>query len=342
VVPLAAQPLAGLDLSRLNEPPLPPDWLVRDLIARRWLVLLGARPGVGKSWLQNALAIAITTGQPWLGHEVPATGRVLVIDVENGDELVLERLYQLGATEDDIGDRLLYVTESLTLPDPAGVARLRATIELHKPDLVVIDTLASVAPSAERDTESASTFFEAVWHLVRDHGAALVLLVHLRKSQRGPGREDPLDSFRGAGQLAGVAHRAWLLEPVDGNDPSFLLHDVKPRRGRTQPSIRVELIDEPDTDPLRTRVEAVGTVTVADVRGYEQYVAKVLAHLATTTLGEARAADLLALPDAPATRTANAHLTRAVRAGVLHKPKRGIYTRGDHAQRTTDHEDPTA
>jgi hypothetical protein len=317
-------PLPALDLSRLGEPLSPPDWLVEDRIARGWLVLLGAKPGVGKTWVAEDLAVAATTGRTWLGHAIPCRFRVLYLDAENGEDLALERVHRLGGRPDTIGDRLHYVTESVSLPT-GDLERLRATVEAFRPDLVIVDTLASIAPSAERDTESSAAFLAAVWHLVRDRGAAMLLLVHLRKSMQGAGRDDVLDAFRGAGHLVGAAHRAWSLEPIVTDRPVFLMHDVKARRGRKLDTVRVQVIDDED-DPSITRVEVDGIV--ADVEsGYDSFLANVLLYLDATALGEAKSADLMLLPDAPPKRSATDYLTRAVASGVLLKPRRGIYAR---------------
>lgn len=335
-----ARALPTLDLARLDQPPAEPDWLVCDRIARGWLVLLGAKPGVGKTWLAEDLAVALPTARPWLGHDVPRPARVLYVDAENGDDLALERLRQLGATPAALAGRLAYVTESVSFPAERDVARLRASLDEHRPDLVVIDTLASAAPTAERDTESAAAFYGAVWHMIRDRGAALLLLVHLRKSLQGAQRDDPLDAFRGAGHIVGAAHRAWTLEPVAIDKPAFLLHDVKARRGRKLPTTRIEVTDEPDSDPIRTTVDVIGTVNDVE-SGYDAYLATVLAYIDATATGEARAGDLLTLPDTPPRRTANDYLSRALGSGVLHKPRRGIYTRASH-QLPTDPETETS
>jgi hypothetical protein len=327
--PAPIRALAGLDLAGLAAAPTEPDWLVQDRLARGWLVLLGAKPGVGKTWLAEDLAVALPTARAWLGHDIPARSRVLYIDAENGEDLALERLRQLGATTDELGDRLRYVTEAVTFPNPNDVARLSLTLDEHRPDLVILDTLASAAPSAERDTESAAAFYSAVWHLIVARRCALLLLVHLRKSMQGVGRDDPLDAFRGAGHLVGAAHRAWTLEPVAIDKPVFLLHDVKARRGRKLPTVRVEVVDDPDSDQLRTSVEVLGTVDEVE-SGYDAFLANVLVYLDATTTGEGQSKDLLLLPDAPPRRTANDYLTRAVGSGVLHKPRRGVYVRGGH------------
>ena len=253
----SGRPLPGIDLAALDRPVPEPDWLVPGRIIRGTLTILGARPGIGKSWIAQDLAVALCTPRPWLGQQIDEPARVLYIDAENGTDLALERLQRLGASSHALGGRLHYTTASITLPSAPAVAQLVATLEAHKPDLVVVDTLASVAPSAERDTEASADFLTAVWHLARDHGAAMLLLHHLRKSLQGTPRGDDLDAFRGAGHLAGAAHRAWLLDPLAPGEPKFILKDVKARRGRKLDGLRIHVEDHgPDLE--HTRLEVAG------------------------------------------------------------------------------------
>ncbi len=205
-----ARPLAGVDLRRLDQPLPPPRWLVEGRMTRETLTVLGAKPGVGKSWIALDLSLAVATGRPFLGSPVRSPGRVLYLDAENGEHLALRRLRQLGARPEDLGGRLRYSTEPLVLVRTLDVRRLLLTLEEHRPDLVVVDTLASHAPSAESDTESMAGFLAQVWSASRASGAAMLLLHHLRKSLQSAGRDDPLDSFRGAGHLIGAADRAWI------------------------------------------------------------------------------------------------------------------------------------
>jgi hypothetical protein len=321
-VPGEALPLPTLDLRRLDSPLPEPDWLVPGRIVRRSLTVLGAKPGVGKSWVAQDLSVALCAGRPWLGYEVPSGFRVLYIDAENGDDVALERLQRLGARSDTLGGRLHYTTASLTLPVGPGLARLRATTEMHRPDLVVIDTLASVAPTAEKDTESSSAFLTAVWHMARDSGAAVVLLHHLRKSLQGASRDDPLDAFRGAGHLIGAAHRAWVLDPIAPGEPKFVLRDVKARRGKRTDSLRIHVTD---TGPDNTALEVVGSVEQVE-DGYDAFLAAVLAYLRAKPAHVAATRELLHLPQAGAERTAKDYLSRGRATGVLQQPRRGHWT----------------
>ena len=294
-------------------------------MTRGSLTLLGSKPGIGKSWLAQSAALAVASGGTWLGHTA-LPGRVLYLDAENGDRLVLRRLIQMGADQTALADRLLYVTESMVFPDARDTYRLRRTLEQFRPDLVIVDTLASIAPTAEAGTEEASTFLAAIWHAVRDQGASMLLLCHLRKVMQGAGKDDPLSSFRGAGHLVGAAHRAWVLDPV--TNQSFVLRDVKPREFPACDPVKVRLADSGEGEGLRTVVEVEGVMTVLE-DGYDTYLANVLALIDNHPTGSAKTGDLLSLTAGSATRrTLERHLERALSTGVLKKAGRGLWARG--------------
>ena len=78
---------------------LPPiDWLVTDLIANQDRVVVYGEFGSLKSWLLLDLALAITSGQPWLGQfTVPQPKKVLYVDEEMNERTLRRRVKQLGA-----------------------------------------------------------------------------------------------------------------------------------------------------------------------------------------------------------------------------------------------------
>jgi RecA/RadA recombinase len=324
VRPAGADVISGLDLTRLDNPPTPLRFLVADRITETSLTVLGSKPGVGKSWLSQSLAIAVARGEPWLGHTIGAPRPVLYLDAENGAALAEHRLRQLGA-RGDLAGQLVYNTDLVALGQPDDLARFAATIDKLQPGLVVVDTLASHDPAAETDTESASRFYGNVWARVRAAGASMLLLHHLRKSLQGARPDDMLDAFRGAGHIVGAAHRVWHLEAVSPGKPVFILRKGKPREFPLNDHARISVVDDGTGPGRTTRVELDGTLAAVE-DGYDSYLATVLTYLDAT--GEGRAKDLLLLPGAPAQRTANDYLTRAVATKALHKPKRGIYTRG--------------
>lgn len=318
-----APPFTGLRLTDLDGPLPELDFLIDGRMTRGTLTLLGSKPGVGKSWLAQHAALAVATGACWLGHQADR-GRVLYLDAENGERLALRRLQQLGARSADIADRLLYVTESMIFPGGRDAQRLRHTLDGFTPDLVIVDTLASIAPTAEAGTEEAATFLADVWHAVRDIGASMLLLCHLRKTLQGAGKDDPLASFRGAGHLVGAAHRAWVLDPIA--DERFVLRDVKTREFAAVPPVRVRLVDEGEGDNLRTVVEVEGSVEEVE-DGYDAYLALALMAIDHAPIRMVRTKDLKLLDPGIQPRTAERYLARAKATFVLHSPRHGWWAR---------------
>ncbi len=337
----AIRPLPGLDLDKLAAPRPEPKWLIRGRMTEGSLTVLGSKPGVGKSWLSADLALALALGRPWLGCEPVGPRRVLYLDAENGEDLALRRLRQLGGRSADLQGRLRYSTDPLVLTSALDHRRFLATLEEHQPDLVVIDTLSSHAPAAESDTEHMSRFLADVWNPCRAAGRAVLLLHHLRKSLQGVKTDDLLDSLRGSGHLAASIHRAWILAPITPGQPHFTLHDPKPREFASVAPTRVRVVDDPDSphDDRRTYLEVQGIEEVFE-RGYDTYLSGALTFIDCHPTGEASTKDLVHLGMAQdvAERSCKDYLARAVTAGVLHKPRRGFWTRAQGPLTTTDHD----
>lgn len=327
----AVEPLTGIDLGQLDVLPAPLRWIIEGRLVERTLTLIGAKPGVGKSWVTVDLAVAVALGRPWLEHDVPRPRRVLYLDAENGEELAVARLRQLGARSESLAGRLLYQADPLLLTRSADLARVRATLAAHRPELVVVDTLASHAPGAESDTESMATFLSDVWHMCREAGAAMVLLHHLRKSLQSAPKDDPLDAFRGAGHLVGAAHRAWILDPLSPGQPLFLLRDVKARAFASLPPVRVRVLDDEDS-PVADRVTRITVEGVEAVveNGYDDYLSRALTFIDGHGGRPVATKDLVHIADDDLSeRTVKGYLARAHAAGVLHKPTRGQWVRSE-------------
>ena len=325
-----AATLAGIDLAELDGPPIPIEWLVEGRVARASLTLVGAKPATGKSWLCADLALAVVRGAQWLGHNVPRPGRVLYLDAESGTRLALRRLQQLGALSTDT--RLHYVTDDAALSTGRHTSLFQATLDQFRPDLVVVDTLASVAVGrAEADVEAAARFLADVWQPARAIGAAMVITHHLRKSLQGGGRDDLLDSFRGSGHLTGAASRAWILDPrPDDDGASFVMKDVKAREWPANPDVMLHIRDHPHENGVRTSVSCAGAIEPT-LTSYDRVIATTLAIIDSAAHGSAPTKDVLQGNATVAERTVRDYLKRARQLGVLQQPLRGYWSRSHAA-----------
>ncbi|WP_261565453.1 AAA family ATPase [Frankia gtarii] len=185
--------------------------------------LIGA-PEAGKS----------TVGAAWVLDELRGDGRVVWLDEEAGPEQMVEKLLALGATPGMLAPaRLAYVPfpgRTWGAPDVAALDDLMTAV---RPTLVVVDSVSAFASAAglnDSDNTDTSRIYKTVYlRMARQHGAAVVVLDHLTKSDEG-GR-----FARGAGSKLGLVDVSWRLDvvkPFDrANDGLLKLTIGKDRRG---------------------------------------------------------------------------------------------------------------
>lgn len=174
----------------------PVSWDVDSLIASRSATILSGLPSCGKTWALLDLAIEVSRGGRWLGKFECAKGNVLYFDQESREALLSKRLRQLLAAK-GIGSEgtalRLAVMAGVSLSDESAIARLRETLDEHKPRLVVIDSLIRVHAADENTASEMRVVSGVIQRLMLESGASFVFADHLRKAR--PGTEsDPRGS----------------------------------------------------------------------------------------------------------------------------------------------------
>lgn len=207
--------LKRLDVGRmLATVPPPPRWAVEPLLVRGEVTLLFGREGRGKSLLSQIIAIALADpGALELISGLTATfGRVVTVDAENGEPLIHSRLHGAGLT--DASNYIAFEARGLDLREQGDVDHLRAVIRKENPSVVVLDSLATLAPGVrENDSEAMSPLMQRVQRLARDTDTAVLLLHHASKGGDG-------SNFRGSGAIGAVPVMDVVLIAHEGDpDP---------------------------------------------------------------------------------------------------------------------------
>src|SRR4051812_5447871 len=86
-------PLADLMVKEFPEA----NWLVEGLIPSEGMTVLSAAPSSFKTWLLLDLAICIASGKSLFGQYKTSETGVLIIDEEDNERLLQQRLSMLGA-----------------------------------------------------------------------------------------------------------------------------------------------------------------------------------------------------------------------------------------------------
>lgn len=230
-----------------------------------------------KTWLALELAVAVASGRPCLGRfPVHASGPVLLYTAEDGAADVRRRVAAIARARDVDLKRLavgLISEPMLQLDRPGHQLRLAATLAAIKPRLLVLDPLVRLHRGDENSAADVSALLGFLRGLQREHGVAIAVVHHIRKSASSG---QPGQGLRGSGDL-----HAWS----DSN--LFLLH----RNDRLE--LHAEHRHHPAPEPL-----AVELVT-----GPEHLVASDIEEAAAGRGPQLQARIVEALTAMPMTRT---------------------------------------
>jgi len=263
----------------------PREWLYGSRLIRRFVSVLAAPGGVGKSALALAQAVALATGRPFLGERVHHSAPAWVFNLEDPLDEMHRRLAALmrlhGIAEAELRGRLflnsgrlrrLVMAEldgdgGIALPDrePMIAAALAAGV-----GLIVVDPFVK----SHRLDENSNVQMDAAataWAEVADRvGCAVLLVHHVRK-----GTADGVDATRGAKALTDAARSAALLSAMTAEEAAALgvaererwrhvrLDDAKANlapRGEGARWYRLESVALGNASPLYPLGDTVGAV----------------------------------------------------------------------------------
>jgi hypothetical protein len=168
----------SLDILCANE--AKKEFIVEGLLAAGAVGILVGDSGIGKSPLLYQLALCVAAGIPFLGMRT-SEGPVVYLDCENGalnsqgmrDSL----LRHLGLEECPKNFFSCY--------DISDINHLTSVVAAMKPTLVVIDTLRSFDPTAEKDNTAAGTFIKSLRRIGKHPKTAFLLIHHPKKHDGG-------------------------------------------------------------------------------------------------------------------------------------------------------------
>jgi len=230
--------VAATDLLAQNLPPRV--MILEPVLSSKSLALVYGPRGIGKTFLGLGIAWAVSAGESFLKWCAPQPRRVLYVDGEMAASDIQGRLAHLGAAPPTLEFMLADLNRG-PLPDLSledGQRELEGSWQGARPDLLVLDNLASLVGTQNDDADSWTGLQR--WLLtLRRRGMAVLMIHHANKqgNQRGTSRrEDLLDIVIGL-------RRPGDWQPEHG--ARFELHFEKARGLRGEAA-----------EPIEARVEA--------------------------------------------------------------------------------------
>ncbi len=227
---------APLGLETADFPPpegIPPrEWLYGTRLIRRFVSVLAAPGGVGKSSLALAQALALASGRGFLGEHVHHSVPAWVFNLEDPLEETQRRVAALMRLHDIPPDSLagrLFLntgrTRRLVMADLDSQGAIahpdrEAVVEAAQQagiGLIVVDPFVK----SHRLDENSNAHMDAAataWAEVAERtGCAVLLVHHVRK-----GAAEGVDATRGAKSLTDAARSASMLSPMSQEDAQSL------------------------------------------------------------------------------------------------------------------------
>jgi hypothetical protein len=219
---LVATPFDPADLATLG----PREWVYGQFLIRRFVSVLGAPGGTGKTAYAVAVALSVALGRPLVEEPVHSPGPVWLYNLEDPRDELLRRVQAALIAHDippgDLQGRL-YLDSGREQPlilatrlhDGSTVATplveaLIAELTRRQVRLLIVDPFVKSHRLEENRNEQVD-FAATLWSRVADAaGCAILLVHHFRKG----GIAGDADAFRGASALIDAARAAVTLRTM--------------------------------------------------------------------------------------------------------------------------------
>ncbi len=231
----APAPLRAIAAALPDPATIPPrEWLYGTALIRRFVSVLVAPGGVGKSALVLGQALALATGRGFLAERVHHAAPAWVLNLEDPPEETERRLAALmlrhQIRREEVEGRLylhsgrsrrvrmaVIGTDGFTIAYPDRDA-IVAAAKAHGIGLIVVDPFVKSHTLDENSNAHMDAAATAWAEVAEATGAAVLLVHHTRKG----GAEEAVEAARGAKALTDAARVARVLSPMTADEAGQL------------------------------------------------------------------------------------------------------------------------
>lgn len=232
----------------------PVKWICKPFIAEQGIGIIGGLPESRKSWVLVDLAVECARGGGLWLNKFPVEGkRVLLIDQERSKAEVQRRLKAViagkGLSVADIRDSLFVRSGTSTRIDQQqSYDSLRKEISDLRPDLILVDSLATFHTKNESSRFEIQEVMERIKQLRSEFNCAIIVIHHETKAAYQNKREGAEPSYLDlAGNVAIPAAAEFCMNISKHDDGSSFCFHTKSTQGTKVAPFMVRVRDaKPD------------------------------------------------------------------------------------------------
>src|SRR6185295_10754399 len=182
-----AKPLLANIMDFIQED-IPYSWLIKHWIPAQALVMINAKPGIGKTFLALDIALHIASNKPFWMDNIVHGGSVIYLAGEG--HIGLKKRIKAWVQYHNAAQINLFISNrGLQLNTPEGLLETTNAIERSnlKPILIVVDTVHRFMQGDVSDYEEANKLVKACDNLKQLFGATIILVHHTGHSDDSRG-----------------------------------------------------------------------------------------------------------------------------------------------------------
>ena len=232
--------------------PMPPQ-IIKNVLHKGGKMIISGSSKAGKTLSLLHLGLAVSNGQPWLGHETNQ-GNVIYLDVGLKPRIAAKRITSMIAANPGIykqNPRFLYCGlrgQSRTLED---LVHHIEDLENYQPDLVIVDPFYKLATGAdENDAGAISEVVNRMEKFSERLDCSFVYAHHFSKGNKSD--TDHIDRASGSGVFARDPDAILTLTPHEEEDHLVLeatLRDFPTPDPQVVEFLWPNFIHKPDMEP---------------------------------------------------------------------------------------------
>ena len=308
---------------RLNNAP-PELW--GSYVRASTVTLLVGEASAGKTVLLYNLAYHLATGQEYLGLTPPRPLRVFSVDFEGNDETRVTNLTAIGTAP---GWDILIPLGDLYALSPASrgpelIRRLEAAIRSRHYDLIIVDSLIEAYPVEDENSNDAANVQMVAFRRLVHATSVGVILVHNTGLKQSGARNKAKNKGLSRGASARVDRADIVLNYTVEDHAERLLTVVKSRSSNLGEQIRVRFSGDLGYEVVTSTAVAQATIVrlqADSVRVVTEETTQGRPEVTRKTIRE----KLHIVEGSPDSQALDRALSRTGVAGLLVKPKKGVY-----------------